>query len=155
MHTEYVVIRHAWSRAPGQTCLSLSLFGGLCSQTASPLLLCIWLARMAKGKGYKCRVGTSLHFLSSYAVSTAGRFLTHSLSLSHPLTHSLSLSHSLAHFLTPLTHLVTCHPTTRVVSLYRAVSFDRKRLKQLLLNVMTEELLTFVLHVTYMYTACM
>ena len=55
----------------------LSLFGGLCSQTASPLLLCIWLARMAKGKGYKCRVGASLHFLSFfYAVSTSGRFLT-------------------------------------------------------------------------------
>ena len=44
----------------------LSLFGGLCSQTASPLLLCIWLARMAKGKGYKCRVGASLHFLSFF-----------------------------------------------------------------------------------------
>ena len=54
------------------TDMSLSLFGGLCSQTASPLLLCIWLARMAKGKGYKCRVGASPHFLSSYAVSTAG-----------------------------------------------------------------------------------
>ena len=57
--------------------VSLSLFGGLCSQTASPLLLCIWLARMAKGKGYKCRVGASLHFLSFfYAVSTSGRYLT-------------------------------------------------------------------------------
>ena len=55
----------------------LSLFGGLCSQTASPLLLYIWLARMAKGKGYKCRVGASLQFLSFfYAVSTSGRFLT-------------------------------------------------------------------------------
>ena len=63
------------------TDVSLSLFGGLCSQTASPLLLCIWLARMAKGKGYKCRVGASLHFLSSYAVSTAGRFLTLSLAI--------------------------------------------------------------------------
>ena len=63
------------------TDVSLSLFGGLCSQTASPLLLCIWLARMAKGKGYKCRVGASLHFLSSYAVSTAGLFLTLSLAI--------------------------------------------------------------------------
>ena len=63
------------------TDVSLSLFGGLCSQTASHLLLCIWLARMAKGKGYKCRVGASLHFLPSYAVSTAGRFLTLSLAI--------------------------------------------------------------------------
>ena len=60
----------------------LSLFGGLCRQTASPLLLCIWLARMAKGKGYKCRVGASLHFLSVFsAVSTSGRFLTLSLAI--------------------------------------------------------------------------
>ena len=63
------------------TDMSLSLFGGFCSQTASPLLLCIWLASMAKGKGYKCRVGASLHFLSSYAVFTAGRFLALSLAI--------------------------------------------------------------------------
>ena len=65
------------------TDVSLSLFGGLCSQTASPLdySSAIWLARMAKGRGYKCRVGASLHFLPSYAVSTAGRFLTLSLAI--------------------------------------------------------------------------
>ena len=61
----------------------LSLFGGLCSQTVPPsnyvyivlsarieappalgsrLLLCIWLARMAKGKGYTCRVDVSRKF---------------------------------------------------------------------------------------------
>ena len=39
--------------------LSLSLFGGLCSQTASPLLL---VSSMAKGEGYKCRVGVSRNF---------------------------------------------------------------------------------------------
>ena len=92
----------------------LSLFGGLCSQTASPLLLCIWLARMAKGKGYKCRVGASLHFLS--LVSTSGRFLL----------------------------AIVLHS---VVSLYRAVSFDRKRLKQLL----TVDLCTS----RYVYVYCM
>ena len=53
---------------------SLSLFGGLCSQTASPLLLCIWLARMAKGKGYKYRVGASLQFLSSMQFVQRGAF---------------------------------------------------------------------------------
>ena len=51
MYTKEYVIRHVWSRAPGQTCLSLSLFGGLCSQTTSPLLLCIWLARLVHNGG--------------------------------------------------------------------------------------------------------
>ena len=59
--------------------VSLSL---VVSVARRPLLYsCIWLARMAKGKGYKCRVGASLHFLPSYAVSTAGRFLTLSLAI--------------------------------------------------------------------------
>ena len=33
---EYVVIMHVWSTVPGQTCLFLSLFGGLCSHMFPP-----------------------------------------------------------------------------------------------------------------------
>ena len=104
------------------TDVTLSLFGGLCSQTASPLLLCIWLARMAKGKGYKYRVGASLHFLSSMQFVQRGAFSP-------------------------------CH----LASYYTggvAVPCRQKALEAAT-NVTTEELLTFVLHVTYMYTACM
>ena len=54
------------------TDVTLSLFGGLCSQTASPLLLCIWLARMAKGKGYKCRVGASQEMESTLLLCMYG-----------------------------------------------------------------------------------
>ena len=61
--------------------LSLSSVVSVARRLSSRLLLCIWLARMAKGKGYKCREGATLHFLPSYAVSTAGRFLTLSLAI--------------------------------------------------------------------------
>ena len=40
----------------------VSLFGGLCSQTASPLLPLHLVSSMAKGEGYKCRVGVSRNF---------------------------------------------------------------------------------------------
>ena len=75
---EYIVIfMHVWSTAPGQACLSL--FGGVCSQMlppsnyfyihlsarldASPAFGCLnGLAYIAKGKGYKCRIGVSRNF---------------------------------------------------------------------------------------------
>ena len=79
---EYVVIMHVWSRALGQTCLSL--FGGFCSQTlppsnymyiklsseidASPALGCLHgLSSTDYGKGERvkmstCHVGVSRNF---------------------------------------------------------------------------------------------
>ena len=97
MYTKEYVIRHVWSRGPGQTSLSPSLFGGLCSQTASPLLLCICslVSSMAKakGEGYKCRVGVSRNFSACAYVKCApdGRYEHIRASLTTRLARSRSL----------------------------------------------------------------
>ena len=49
MYTKEYVIRHVWSRAPGQTCLSLSL-SSVVSVARRPLLYS-WLALWQRAKG--------------------------------------------------------------------------------------------------------